>query len=266
MVLLADLVYLLISLCCAIPSAALAVYFAFFMWNGLDLPIGIDGHADWHTPPLLTSSTLVHNALLLLIFPVQHTFTLRGPLDTLLRLMVPEHYRRPVYSLSAGLALGLTMYLWQPMPQPVWTISNTTAANILSAMSMLGFIGIPVAISNMDPLGLDIMGMKKPLIKLLGWESGESPPGEAGLVETGLYRLVRHPAYTMLMVGIWITPTMSVGHLLLSSVYTLYTILAVKYSEEPALVREMGKAYTDYMDRTPPFIPALTKHNKSKRT
>ncbi len=34
---------------------------------------------------------------------------------------------------------------------------------------MLGFIGIPIAISNMDPLGLDIMGMKKPLIKLLGW-------------------------------------------------------------------------------------------------
>ena len=58
----------------------------------------------------------------------------------------------------------------------------------------------------------------------------------------------------------------SVGHLLLTSVYTLYVILAVKYSEEPALVREMGKAYTDYMDRTPPFIPALTKHNKSKRT
>ncbi len=52
----------------------------------------------------------------------------------------------------------------------------------------------------------------------------------------------------------------------MTSVYTLYVILAVKYSEEPALVREMGKAYTDYMDRTPPYIPALTKHNKSKRT
>ena len=61
-----------------------------------------------------------------------HSFTLRGPLDTLLRLMVPEHYRRSVYSLTSGLALGVTMYLWQPMPQPVWSISNTTAATIVS--------------------------------------------------------------------------------------------------------------------------------------
>ena len=61
-------------------------------------------------------------------------------------------------------------------------------------------------------------------------------------------------------------PIQSVGHLLLSSVYTLYVMLAVKYSEEPALIREMGQAYSDYMDRTPPFIPALTKHHKSKRT
>ncbi|XP_064385221.1 methanethiol S-methyltransferase 2-like [Halichondria panicea] len=265
MVLVADLVYLLISLCCAIPSAASILYFSCFMWNGLDLPIGIDGHADWHTPPLLTSSTLLHNALLLLIFPVQHTFTLRGPLNTL-RLMVPEHYRRPVYSLSAGLALGLTMYLWQPMPQPVWTISNTTVANIVSAVSLIGFLGAPIAINNMDPFGLNIFGVRKPLLKLLGWESGGGPLGEAGLIETGLYGLVRNPQYSMIMMGIWITPTMSVGHLLLTSVYTLYVILAVKYSEEPALVREMGKAYTDYMDRTPPYIPALTKHNKSKRT
>ncbi len=109
MSLIANLVYLLISLCCATPSAVLLFYvshslntntiivshccavclfeldspnailfsacvqFWCFMWNGLDLPIGIDGHADWHTPPLLTSSTLLHNTLLLLIFPIQHT-------------------------------------------------------------------------------------------------------------------------------------------------------------------------------------------------
>ena len=37
------------------------------------------------------------------------------------------------------------------------------------AVSLLGFITLPIVISNMDPLGLDIIGMKKPLLKLFGW-------------------------------------------------------------------------------------------------
>ncbi len=32
---------------------------------------------------------------------------------------------------------------------------------------MLGFLGAPIAISNMDPLGLNIFGIRKPLLKLL---------------------------------------------------------------------------------------------------
>ena len=47
----------------------------------------------------------------------------------------------------------------------------------------------------------------------------------------------------------------SVGHLLLSSVVTLYTILAVKWFEEPALVKTFGSQYQQYQKRVPKYFP-----------
>jgi len=49
-----------------------------------------------------------------------------------------------------------------------------------------------------------------------------------------------------------------VGHLLLATVFTMYIVLAVKYSEEPALIRELGPQYKIYMRNTPCYIPQMT--------
>jgi len=57
-----------------------------------------------------------------------------------------------------------------------------------------------VSLLTLDPLNL--VGIKKPLGKLLGW------PDEMKLVDSGPYGLVRHPVYTALMLAFWITPTM----------------------------------------------------------
>ena len=45
----------------------------------------------------------------------------------------------------------------------------------------------------------------------------------------------------------------SVGHLLLSSVVT--SILAVKWFEEPALVKTFGSQYQQYQKRVPKYFP-----------
>ena len=57
----------------------------------------------------------------------------------------------------------------------------------------------------------------------------------------------------------------TVGHLLLDVVYTLYVVLAVKFSEEPALLKLLGNDYEDYMTRTPCFIPSFDVQRKTKR-
>lgn len=79
------------------------------------------------------------------------------------------------------------------------------------------------------------------------------------IVESGLYRLVRHPSYTAafmmftglgLALGSWI----SVAILFLAHCY-LYGRRVV--AEENALVDTLGAPYTEYMLRTKRFIPFL---------
>jgi methanethiol S-methyltransferase len=75
-----------------------------------------------------------------------------------------------------------------------------------------------------------------------------------GFVTPLLYRYVRHPMMTSLLVGLWVTPQMSVGHLLLSLGMTLYVAIGVHF-EERALIRDLGEPYVRYQGSTPKFLP-----------
>jgi protein-S-isoprenylcysteine O-methyltransferase Ste14 len=57
-----------------------------------------------------------------------------------------------------------------------------------------------------------------------------------------LYRWLRHPMYVGVLLGIWATPRMSVGHLLLALGLTTYVFIAMRY-EERDLVRTFGASY-----------------------
>ena len=55
---------------------------------------------------------------------------------------------------------------------------------------------------------------------------------------------------------------MTFGHLLFTSVMTIYIFLSVKYLEEKDLRRTVGKKYEDYQAKVPMIIP-FTKRNKN---
>lgn len=54
---------------------------------------------------------------------------------------------------------------------------------------------------------------------------------------------------------IFILQTHLKGHLLFSAVASTYIYIAVRYFEEPDLVRMIGKKYESYMEVTPSFCP-----------
>ena len=54
------------------------------------------------------------------------------------------------------------------------------------------------------------------------------------------------------------------GHLLFAVVLTAYVVMAVKYFEEPALIRLFGEPYLEYMKTVPCFIPRLRATGKKK--
>lgn len=69
-----------------------------------------------------------------------------------------------------------------------------------------------------------------------------------------LYRYVRHPLMTGMFLWIWVTPTMTVGHLLLAAGLSIYIIVGVRL-EERMLMDAFGEAYSEYRRRVPMFIP-----------
>jgi protein-S-isoprenylcysteine O-methyltransferase Ste14 len=82
----------------------------------------------------------------------------------------------------------------------------------------------------------------------------------SGLATTGFYGLVRHPLYLFGLILLWLTPSMSVNQLTVSTVLTVYLFVGA-ILEERRLVKEFGSAYEDYRRNTPMIIP-FTRRGK----
>ena len=66
---------------------------------------------------------------------------------------------------------------------------------------------------------------------------------------------------TGMFIGIWFTPVMTVGHLLLALGMSTYIIIGV-YHEEKDLVHTFGERYLHYIRSTGKFFPSLIKSNR----
>ncbi len=62
-------------------------------------------------------------------------------------------------------------------------------------------------------------------------------------LEGRIYRWLRHPMHVGVLLGVWATPRMTVGHLLLALGFTLYVLVAMRYEERDLLAR-YGKSYS----------------------
>lgn len=83
----------------------------------------------------------------------------------------------------------------------------------------------------------------------------EGPPR---LVTRGFYRWVRHPLYVLGFVILWLTPRMTSSMLVAYVLLTGYLVIGALF-EERKLVREFGADYAAYRERTPMFIPLISR-------
>jgi protein-S-isoprenylcysteine O-methyltransferase Ste14 len=182
----------------------------------------------------------------LALFLAHHSVMARARAKRAIERLVPPAIERSTYVLVATLAMVGLMAAWKPLPSIVWRVGG--AARALSLVVF--WIGVVVTLVGSHTIdGLQLVGVRQLLASF-----GGRAPGTA-FRTPGLYRLVRHPMMTGMLMTFWAAPTMTQGRLLLAAVMSGYILAAVKCLEERDLRRAFGDQYVRYQREVPMLLP-----------
>lgn len=183
---------------------------------------------------------------LIALFGLQHSLMARSGFKRWLAEFLPRSVERATFVLATTVVLTLLFVLWQPIPADIW-VAEGVAAGLLLACFWLGWL--TVAGSTLLTGHFEFVGLKQVWLAFRR-RRADPPP----FVTRFLYRFVRHPMYTGLLLALWMTPRMTVGHLLFAAGMTGYLLIGM-HLEERDLVRHYGRRYRAYQRRVPALIP-----------
>jgi protein-S-isoprenylcysteine O-methyltransferase Ste14 len=227
-------------------------YLAFvvsFVWLvGFLLGLGPTRGVDEPAIAPLGQAVLIDVALLL-GFAVQHSIMARAWFKELHARVLPEAAERASFVLASALAVMLLSWQWQPIAGQLWAIEAVPLRVGLTALSVLAWVAAGLTTFIHDHL--EFFGLRQAWDHLRGLKTPAQP-----MRELSAYRYVRHPMMTLILLGLWLTPTMTLGHLLVVLGLTAYVVIGLRF-EERALRRAFGPSYADYQRRVPMLIPRL---------
>jgi protein-S-isoprenylcysteine O-methyltransferase Ste14 len=191
--------------------------------------------------------TLIIDILLLGLFAIQHSVMARPAFKRWWTRLVPQPVERTTYVLLASLALVLLYWQWRPILEPVWSVAHPVGVVALQAVFWIGWA--VVLISTFLINHFELFGLRQVYARFRGQEL---PPPV--FMTPFFYKRVRHPIYLGFLLAFWATPTMTVGHLIFSTVMTVYILLGVRL-EERDLVAAFGDRYQLYRREVGMLIP-----------
>jgi protein-S-isoprenylcysteine O-methyltransferase Ste14 len=197
----------------------------------------------------LTVAAVVIDAALLALFGLQHSVMARPGFKRWWTRVVPPSAERSTYVLAASVCLLVLFAAWRPITGNVWRVITQPWRALLIATALAGWALVLLSTFLIDHF--DLFGLRQVFARLRGRR-----PAEHAFKTPFLYRVVRHPIYLGFLIAFWVTPAMTLGHLLFAAVLTGYILLAVRF-EERDLIRAFGEQYRDYRRRVPMVIPGL---------
>lgn len=216
-------------------------YLMLFLQN-LWVPKTIDSGA---TPVLEVA--LLANLLSLIIYLTLHSVMARPWFKNWWTRCVPPALERSTYILISGTTLFLLIRLWQPLTVTVWETDSAIATGAIYALYALGWLIMVSATFQIDHFSF--FGLRQ----AWNWVRRRAP-GPTTFTARYLYGVTRHPISLGWLVVFWSTPHMTLGHLLMALVCSVY-IFIVTPIEEADLIRELGEPYLAYQKRVRAFIP-----------
>jgi protein-S-isoprenylcysteine O-methyltransferase Ste14 len=225
-------------------TAFLATFlYAIAFVAGFGVPKHIDNGAQ---TPLWTA--LAIDIGLLALFAVQHSGMARPAFKRWWTRFVPPAIERSTFVLVSSAVLALLFWLWRPLPQVVWHVDAGLARGVLWGVSLFGWL--LVLTSSFTINHFELFGLRQVWMHARGRVAKDEP-----FVIRAMYRIVRHPLMLGFLIAFWVTPTMTIGHLLFTAVVTGYIFVAVKFLEERDLVAMHGDTYRDYQRKVPMLLP-----------
>jgi protein-S-isoprenylcysteine O-methyltransferase Ste14 len=210
--------------------------------GGFIVPTRLDG-------PLEGSilEALAIDAALLTVFAVQHSVMARRWFKERWTQIVPWTIERSTYVLFASLALILLFAGWRPIGIEIWTIENTTARILLWTLCAAGWGTVLIVTFLINHF--DLFGLRQVWLPLMG-----RPYTRVSFRTPLPYRFVRHPLYLGFLFAFWMTPAMTLAHLVFAVATTAYIVIAIQF-EERDLVAEHGASYERYREQVPMLLP-----------
>ncbi|AWX45008.1 hypothetical protein HME9304_02016 [Flagellimonas maritima] len=225
----------------------LVVFSYFVFWeNNILVPTGVD---KGDAPNLFKA--LIINILLIALFFVPHSVMARKSFKAWWITVIPKALERSTYVLVSSSLMAVWIYFWQPIPLIIYDLTDSWLGTFLMILSFFGF-GLAVfctfLINHFDLFGL----------KQIYYAINNKKESPYKFVTPLLYRLVRHPLYFSFMIAFWCNPLLTVGHLLLALMATVYTMVGIGY-EEKDLSELFGETYDLYAEKTPKLLPFVLK-------
>lgn len=218
------------------------VWFILYIGEWTFMPITVN---TYYPVPLIDALSI--NFALILLFSLQHSVMARSFFKTYLTKIIPQAAERSTYVLFSGLALGLICLYWQPFEGFLWHVDNETGKILLTAGYLFGW-GFSL-FSTFIINHFELFGLQQIYLNLLN-----KPALSIDFKEKLFYKCVRHPIQLGILIGLWVTPSMSYSHLMLSITLSLYIFIGLWY-EERDLISEWGDTYREYRKRVRMILP-----------
>lgn len=195
------------------------------------------------------SVSLAVNIILLGLFAIPHSVMARPAFKKWWTQFIPVEIERSTYVLISSLLLFLLYWQWRPMTGVIWEVEQEMLVLLINCIFWLGWV--IVFLSSFLINHFDLFGLRQ---VYLSFTSREYTHLE--FRTPFLYKIVRHPLMTGLIIAFWATPVMSTGHLLFAVATTTYIFIGV-YFEEKDLQTFHGEKYQHYKEKVPAIFPFL---------
>ena len=154
-----------------------------------------------------------------------------------------EPYYRLFYSIFAVITTAVWVWFIHRQPDMPLYQTDGVVEVLLLGLQLLGLLMVLAAFQPID--GLAFLGLRK---------AGE---GMEDFVVKGVYRYVRHPMYTGVMLILLAMPEQTYNGLCFSLAVCAYFVIGSRFEEKRMLKADPG--YAQYQASVPAFIPRVVK-------